>query len=43
MPNEQEKSLEQVLRDTPWSRILVPLAIALLAVLISIAAVAIED
>jgi len=43
MKHEPEKTLEQVLRDTPWSSILVPLAIGLLVFLLVLAKVLIED
>ena len=43
MANEREKTLEQVLRETPWSAILVPLAIALLVVLLVMASVVVND
>jgi hypothetical protein len=43
MADKQEKTLEQVLRETPWSAILVPLAIGVLAFLLVVATVVIED
>lgn len=43
MNSEPEKTLEKVLRETPWSAILVPFAIALLVVLLIMADVVIQD
>jgi hypothetical protein len=36
MADESEKTFEQVLRETPWSAILVPFVLALLVVLATI-------
>lgn len=39
MNDEQEKNLQDVLRETPWSKILVPFALALLVIFITLIAV----
>lgn len=43
MSDNEQETLEEVLRRTPWSAILVPLAIALLVIAISLVAVMVEN
>lgn len=43
MSDDCEKDLAQVLRETPWDAILAPLAVGLLVVLLTLAAVVVED